>query len=259
MFGRKKPLNGCEIKMNTVNFTLERELFSTFQQSIVALPAAAGEGMLAHGLELLNRPALSAEFSGPEQFYAFAAAHGRSSEVDLYTMELGLKRLYKSVQEKRLPLADARVFVNIHLSTLFTREWEIVVGRLPFNASSIVLELSEREGLDTYTKDSVVTAIRALQQAGFKIAIDDLGMGYSGLYTLAVVHPDYVKVDRQLVSKIDEDPYRQHMMNSLVEYWTREGVAVIAEGIERDEEALFFSQIGATYGQGYRFHRPAAV
>jgi EAL domain-containing protein (putative c-di-GMP-specific phosphodiesterase class I) len=49
------------------------------------------------------------------------------------------------------------------------------------------------------------------------------------------------------------------MMTSLVQYWKRENVRIIAEGLERQEEVAFFTEIGATFGQGYWFHKPEPV
>lgn len=98
--------------------------------------------------------------------------------------------------------------------------------------------------------------IYELREKGFQFAIDDMGVGYSGLANLTLVKPDFVKVDRMLVDYIDEDPYRQHLMKALIEYWLEKEVHVIAEGIERAEEAQFFAELGVEFGQGYYFHKP---
>ncbi len=264
MFGRRKVLTPCELRINRVSLTLEQRLFATYYQKITNLshmdPRNRDDNkMEAHGLELLNRPLPSDNFSSTEQFYAFVAAHGKSSEVDVFTMKLGFQRWIQQQQSRSTHQLVLPIFVNVHLSTLFSEQWNAFISHFPADPTLVVLELSEREGLDTYTKEDVSKTIRQLKDMGFKIAVDDLGMAYSGLYTLAVVHPDYVKIDRQLVNRIDEDEYRQYMMGSLLEYWRREGVAVIAEGIEREEEANFFLANGATYAQGYWFHRPVQV
>jgi EAL domain-containing protein (putative c-di-GMP-specific phosphodiesterase class I) len=257
MFGRRKQLTPCEIKMKRVNADLDQEKFQTFQQKIVYMSEEPSAKRI-HGLEVLNRPSLGTEFSSTEEFFSFSASHGRSQELDVYTLKLGLQRLAKLSTVKERQHAPY-IFVNVHLSTLFSEEWNHLLGDLPVHPGLIALELSEREGLDTYSKHDVQSVITTLQKTGMKIAVDDVGMGYSGLHTLAMVRPDYVKIDRQLVSKIDEDAYRQHMMISLVDYWRQEDVSVIAEGVERKEEAQFFAQIGTSLAQGYYYHRPEAV
>ncbi|QSO46564.1 EAL domain-containing protein [Alicyclobacillus mengziensis] len=258
MLWQRRLATPCEIKMQRVNITMEQQQFRTFRQSIVNLSESDHAAPL-HGFEILNRPFLGTEFSSVEEFYSFSASHGRSRALDVYTINLGLQRFRDAAFADNFQWKQALVFVNIHLSTLFSDEWLDLMARLPLPVSSVVLELSEREGLDTYSDRDVGLMMRDLQEAGIKVAVDDVGMGYSGLHTLAMVHPDYVKIDRQLVFNIDHDPYRQHMMRSLVEYWTREGVSTIAEGIEREQEAAFFTEIGATFGQGYWFHKPEPV
>ncbi|QQE79256.1 EAL domain-containing protein [Alicyclobacillus sp. SO9] len=257
MFARRRSLTPCEIKMQRVTADLEEQKFQTFQQEIVQMSADPCDKRI-HGIEILNRPMLGTEFSSTEEFFSFSASHGRSQELDVYTLQLGLERFAESgiAENKR---NNRHVFLNVHLSTLFSEEWNRWLADFPIAPDMIVLELSEREGLDTYSKTDVESVIHTLQHTGMKIAVDDVGMGYSGLHTLAMVKPDYVKIDRQLVSHIDADPYRQHMMTSLVDYWREERVYVIAEGIERKEEAQFFSQIGTSLAQGYYFHRPEVI
>lgn len=262
MFWRRSPANPCAIKMAQMNEILEQRHFATYQQRIVALTATNQDEARVHGVELLNRPRANSTFQSPDQFYAFAATHGKSPEVDVFTIQMAFDRWRVAPSPPTRTPSIPLVFVNIHLSTLFSQHWEDLVHRLPdleVDPGFVVLELSEREGLDTYSNESVQMKIHQLQELGFRIAVDDLGMGYSGLYTLATVQPDYVKVDRQLVQGIDRDPYRQHMMNALVEYWKKEGVTVIAEGVERAPEAQFFFAIGTDLVQGYYFHRPVEV
>ncbi|MHB1629367.1 MAG: EAL domain-containing protein [Bacilli bacterium] len=241
---------------------LQQQGLVSLRQAIVPLGDDESAAQGAQGYELLNRPQPSPEFATTEAFYSFAAAHGRISEVDVRVIEIGLRR-YTATRSQPPQTADAAgeplLFINVHLSTLFSPAWERSLPSWPVPHQFIALELSEREGLTNYTKESVKQKIAELQQGGMKIAVDDLGIGYSGLYTLAIVHPDYVKIDRQLVSRIQVDPYRQHMMHALIAYWRREGVAVIAEGVETEDEARFFVQAGAALGQGYLFHRPEAL
>ena len=101
--------------------------------------------------------------------------------------------------------------------------------------------------------------MKELREFGMKIAVDDIGKGYSGLHTLAMVEPDFVKVDRDLVKDIGEDTYRQHMMKALVEYWLQQQVSIIAEGVETEEEVAFFKGLGVPYFQGYYFMKPKLV
>ncbi len=138
-------------------------------------------------------------------------------------------------------------------------DWEEILPNLHVGEATIVLELSEREGLSGYSKLEVVRKMKELRAKGMKIAVDDIGKGYSGLHTLAMVEPDFVKIDRDLVKDIEVDSYRQHMMRALIEYWKQQNVHIIAEGIETESEWSFFKTLGVRYFQGYYFHKPNLV
>lgn len=243
----------CDKPMSDLQTILNNRLFLTYKQSIVSF---ANQSVFA--FELLNRPLPDSGFVNPSHFYSFAASHGKIQEVDVYAIKMSLERFLsqKIASQKN---DNTSIFLNIHLSTLFSSKWDNLVPILVNYKSPIVLELSEREGLGSYTKEDVQYKIKQLTEFGFQFAVDDLGMGYSGLFTLAMVKPNFVKIDRQLVDKIDADPYRQHMMKALVQYWRTIEVQVIVEGIERKEEAEFFSEIGANLAQGYLYHRPEQV
>lgn len=246
--------SACEKNMKNLKLTLKEGYIDTYFQQITPLSNKQQDNPL-HACELLNRSNQHSGFDNPGHFYSFAATHGQIHTVDLYVMDLGLSRM------RNAPLNDFNqtIFVNIHLSTLFSAEWPEALKKLKLANNQIVLELSEREGLGNYTKQEVEKKIAELREAGLKLAVDDLGKGYSGLSILALVQPDYVKIDRDLVSFIDEDEYRQHMIKALVKYWQDHDVAIIAEGIERQEEDQFFRHLNVTYGQGYLYHRPEKV
>lgn len=239
--------------MHDLKLTLKKNYIDTYFQNIVPMTGRHNNKPI-HGIELLNRSNKDSGFPTPGHFYSFAASHGQIHIVDLYVMNLGLQRMSNSSQSN-----TGIVFVNIHLSTLFSPNWQEAQKKLQLLDNQVVLEISEREGLGNYTKQEVASKIAELREAGLKLAVDDLGKGYSGLSILALVKPDYVKIDRDLVSYIDEDPYRQHMMKALVDYWQDTDVSIIVEGIERKEEDQFFRDLKVTYAQGYFYHRPERV
>lgn len=234
--------------MKEIDMTMKTGDINTFEQSIFDIQS--GEEL---AIELLNRPSAQSTFSSPDQFYTFAARHGQIHKVDTFVLKTGIERLLK---QSTLPFC---VFANIHLSTLFTNDWEVILPQIQTSKIQLVLELSEREGLVAYSKDEVIRKMKELRELGMKIAVDDVGKGYSGLHTLAMVEPDFVKIDRDLVKDIGEDTYRQNMMKALVEYWLQQQVSIIAEGVETEEEVAFFKGLGVPYFQGYYFMKPKPV
>ena len=91
------------------------------------------------------------------------------------------------------------------------------------------------------------------------LAYDDFGAGQSRLMELVEVPPDYLKLDMSLVRDIDRSPKRQDLVRALVSVMCDLGIEVIAEGIERGEEAEACAQLGCSLGQGYYLGRPAPI
>ena len=119
--------------------------------------------------------------------------------------------------------------------------------------ADLVLEISERQAIGSYTvfRD----AIAHFEQLGVGIAVDDMGAGYSSLATALELSPGYLKIDRSLISGIDDDPPRREMVRAIQVLAERTGAVVVAEGIERQEELEMLLEIGVDCGQGFLFGR----
>ena len=98
------------------------------------------------------------------------------------------------------------VFINLHLLDLFDKQLTSPFAPLSKVASRVVLEITERGALDEVS--DVGDRIRSLRNLGFRVAIDDLGAGYAGLTSIAVLEPDYVKLDMTLTREIDRKSTR---------------------------------------------------
>jgi EAL domain-containing protein (putative c-di-GMP-specific phosphodiesterase class I) len=92
---------------------------------------------------------------------------------------------------------------------------------------------------------------------GFVTAIDDFGAGYAGLGLLAVMQPDIIKIDMQLVRGIATSAPKQAIVASLATLGRQLNITVLAEGIETQAELEIIRASGISLGQGYLFARPA--
>jgi EAL domain-containing protein (putative c-di-GMP-specific phosphodiesterase class I) len=127
---------------------------------------------------------------------------------------------------------------------------------LAMAASRIVLEITERAHLDSVP--DVETRINRLRAMGFRIAIDDIGAGYSGLNSFTMLRPDLVKLDMALVRDIDKDPVKRRLAGLLLQLCNDLGIAVVGEGVETPAERQTLLDLGCDLLQGYLFGRPAA-
>ena len=118
-----------------------------------------------------------------------------------------------------------------------------------------MLEITERSSLETVP--DIEAKIAALRAIGFRIAIDDLGSGYSGLTSLVQLRPEFVKFDRVLVDGVHDSPPRAKLLQSMEGLCREFGIRTIAEGVERAEDERALVEIGCDLLQGYHFARPA--
>jgi EAL domain-containing protein (putative c-di-GMP-specific phosphodiesterase class I) len=176
---------------------------------------------------------------------AFAEAHsiGEGHRLELLALERAAALLDR---------VDGYVAMNVSPATLLTPECGALLGRLPLER--ILLELSEHDQVEDY---AALTAVLApLRAAGLRLAIDDVGAGFSSLRHIVVTAPDVIKVDRSIISGLHTDPVLAKLVASLVEFAHGCEVQVVAEGVETAAERGVLRDLGVDYGQGWYFGRP---
>ena len=119
----------------------------------------------------------------------------------------------------------------------------------------IVLEITERVAIQEW--DSFKKTLRQFRGYGFKVAIDDMGAGYSSLQAIAELEPDFLKFDISLVRNIHENLIKIGLLETLVALSSKIHAQVIAEGIESKEEYHALLSLGVQLGQGYYFAAPS--
>lgn len=118
----------------------------------------------------------------------------------------------------------------------------------------LIVEITEETLVDTGA--DLHAAIGPLLACGARLAVDDVGAGYSGLRQITTVRPSYLKLDRALASGIDRDPELAALVGALVGYAEQVGSLLVAEGIETTDELRALQRIGVPLVQGFRLSRP---
>jgi EAL domain-containing protein (putative c-di-GMP-specific phosphodiesterase class I) len=149
---------------------------------------------------------------------------------------------------------SALLFVNLHSADLEDETLVHPDSPLVRSASRVVLEITERATLDGMK--CVEKRIAQLREIGFRIAIDDLGAGYAGLTSFALLEPDIVKLDMTLVRDVEKTPTKAKLIQSLCGACRDLGVSVVAEGIETIPERDCVIDLGCDLLQGYLLARP---
>ena len=169
-------------------------------------------------------------------------------------------RLKAIVEAERQGVSDT-VFVNFNPSSIYDpvyclRSTMNAIKDSPFAPEDIVFEIVESD--ETHDDEQLAKILDHYREAGFRVALDDLGAGYGSLTRLARLRPDFVKLDMALVRDVDTDPYRAVIAAKILELAHDLDVRVVAEGVETEAQCDWLRAHGADYLQGYYFARPAS-
>lgn len=190
----------------------------------------------------------------PDRLFDVARATGMMVHLD------SMARL-TAIDDARRRRLEARVFINFNPTSIHDPvtclEGTVAAARrsgLP--PEHFVFEVVESERIDDLER--LLAILEFYRRAGFRVALDDLGAGYSSLSLLARIKPDYVKLDMELMRHVDSDPYKGLVAAKVLELARELGIATVVEGIETPEEWQWAVEHGADYAQGFLFARPGA-
>ncbi len=148
----------------------------------------------------------------------------------------------------------ANLFVNVHGLELNDEELFSAQSALAAIAPRVVLEITERTGIDPAAG---ATRVAMLRRLGYRIAVDDLGAGYAALGALATLEPDIVKLDMSLIRDLDQHDKKRRIVTAIASLCRELGGRVVAEGVETHAEKQACIDVGIELIQGYLYARPA--
>jgi EAL domain-containing protein (putative c-di-GMP-specific phosphodiesterase class I) len=123
-----------------------------------------------------------------------------------------------------------------------------------FPVELLIFEITETERV--HDRAHLRAIVSDYKQRGFKVALDDLGAGYSGLSLLADTPTDIIKLDMSLIRNLNERPVALKIVESLTTLAVSLGCEMIAEGVETIEEYAALRACGISLMQGYLFAKP---
>ena len=215
---------------------------------LVYQPIFRSEGGSVYGYEALVR---TSEARLPHPGVLFDAAERLNRVHELGRLIRG--KAAEFLDRGAVPIA----FVNVHPGELSDDALLLPDAPLSRHARCVVLEITERQSIESVPR--LKERIKALRKLGYRLAIDDLGAGYAGLTTFAVLEPDVVKLDMALVRGCDHELVKQQLMRSMTTLCKELGALVVAEGIETPAERDTVVSLGCDLLQGFLLGRPAEV
>jgi EAL domain-containing protein (putative c-di-GMP-specific phosphodiesterase class I) len=226
---------------------LLRERVVTAYQPILRMQ----EGTIM-GFEALSRGPRGSGLESAKTLLDAASDHNLEVELDRLCRKRAL------LSSARIP-SNANIFVNTLPATMRDpqfRDKALIdfLEKANVTPSRIVIEITEQEVIEKLEMFRETMAY--FKGVGMAFAVDDVGAGYSGLDTIAKLRPQYLKIDMGLVRDVHVNTVNRAIVRSIIDLGHGIDAKVIAEGIEKDEEAQTLRALGVDFGQGYHLARP---
>ena len=257
----RKTANKSEERMLTAGGTLSEEEQNDARVVIAVLdenkinyhfqPIVDATTGKIYGYEALMRPDVT-PYLAPPTVLRYAGFYGRLYDVERLTFH----NVVKIMQNHESTLADGRkIFINAIPGYQLTEDdFRIVTDYVAEHPGRIVIEFTEQSEMN----DDALELMKSLcTKLGIETAVDDYGTGYSNIANLLRYTPDYVKIDRALLSGIEDSPQKQHFVKDIIAFSHENAIKALAEGVETAKELKTVIELGVDLIQGYFTARPA--
>jgi len=184
----------------------------------------------------------------PDAWFADAESVGRLEDLEQLAITAALRAL---------PRLDPEQFLSINVTP------QTAVGPVLADALAgapldrLVLEITEHAAVVDYPR--LFQALYLMRARGLRVAIDDVGAGYSSMAHVLHLAPAIIKLDRSFTAGIEHHGHHQFLVGSMRGFAENTGAVLLAEGIETAEELRTMQSLGVRLGQGYLLGRPVAI
>lgn len=208
------------------------------------------------GVEVLARwhhPRLG--FVSPEQFVAFAEAHGLIQQLTLHIMD---QAMAQHARWRAQGCAVASMAINLSpkllADSVLVQQLQQLSAHHGVSPSAIVLEITESAGVEHLA--AAMAVLTRLRLMGFGLSIDDYGTGFSSMQQLARLPFTELKIDRSFVHGAHTRRNLRVILQSALEMAQRLQMVTVAEGVETQEDWQLLRRYGCKVAQGYFVARP---
>jgi EAL domain-containing protein (putative c-di-GMP-specific phosphodiesterase class I) len=204
-------------------------------------------------LEMLTRGPVGTNLEMPLRLFSVARQIGSLYDLEMVVFEKTFEKLKETGY-------DHHLFINCTPLTLgnkrFMERMKQLLNQFPMiNPNKLILEMTEQDSIEI--KKDLIDNIAKLRQMGFRVALDDTGAGYSSFHTIGEILPEIIKIDRDVIQNIHQNSVKESMLKGILLVAKEVGSLVVAEGIEKIEEAKVISQHKVDLAQGYYYARPS--
>jgi EAL domain-containing protein (putative c-di-GMP-specific phosphodiesterase class I) len=200
------------------------------------------------GWEMLARFDSEVDAAPPDWFDA-AERHGVAGRLEAVLIGAGL------TARRALP-PNTFLTINVTPGALTTPEVRAAFDAVE-SLAGVVVEITEQAAVEDY--DQVGRFLDGLRARGAALAVDDAGAGYASLSHIVTLRPQFVKLDRGLITDVDRDEAKVAVIEAFGSFASRIDAWIVAEGVERTGELDTLMRLGVPLGQGFGLGRPARL
>ena len=189
----------------------------------------------------------------PNRFILILESSGLISQLDeeIFRQVCKLQKELKDAGIKEFPIS-----VNLSRASLFVKdipnEYSKIAEEYGVDTSLIPIEITESAAIRAAMFKSFA---EDLISKGFPLHMDDFGSGYSSLASVQVIPFESIKIDKSLIDFIGKKS-GESLLKHTIEFARENGISVIAEGVETDEQLMFLRIVGCDSVQGFFFSKP---
>ncbi|MGN0728177.1 EAL domain-containing protein [Treponema sp.] len=228
------------------------EILSSKNICTVFQPIVSAETGDVFAYEALSRIDSSVYVGSIKSLFAVSADANLSCQFEKKCIKSALKTA-RALGLKR------KLFLNINPNLLVEKEFmeEYIQKRLEksgINHSEIVLEITGQKLLSP--PKQLCDAVSYLKKQGLKISIDNIGESHAALNRIALLNPDFIKINKELVQSIHKDKVKKEIVRSLSTFCKNSGIKLIAVGVETEENLKAVMELDIPYTQGFFIGKP---
>lgn len=233
--------------VNVLRNSILKNEFTLYYQPIVDR-----DRRIVHAEALLRFTGSENSVGGPGDFIPLLEDSGLMKEIDNMVIQIAFRDMESRIKGRfgvSINLSTAQI-VNTSYSGFLSSYAE----QHGIEKRGIVFEVTEERLIENIVSGR--ENIGRLKSAGFKVALDDFGKGFSSLTYLAELPVDIIKMDIAFAQNVPGDPRRDEIARYIIELAHSIGLKVVVEGIETEQQAEFFKSLGCDFFQGYYFSVP---
>lgn len=269
---KQQTQNDTHIKLARVHasqqfklrFDMERAIcqrhFKFDYQPIVSLADGRTKGFEA----LLRWPRPDGQILMPGDFISLAEQSGLIVPLGAWALENALQSLAVITHNSRQQECEGGgIFMSVNISARqLEREEDVeqlatMIEKAAFAPGCVSLEITEQTLL--VNPRAATIGLARLKATGASIVLDDFGTGYSSLNNLHCFPLDTLKIDRSFVNRIVDDRSRQRVVAAIIGLARELNMDVVAEGVEKLDDARWLREHACRYAQGHLIAKPAPL